>query len=196
MAGLPVDVEALGTYLGIGEFVGEPGYSLIERRTARSTLDINGIWGGFSGEGAKTIIPARAGAKVSMRLVPNQDPERINRLFSEFVKSNCPSTVKLNVTDLHGAAPVLVSRDTPAMRAAERAIEAGFGKKPVYIREGGSIPVVNLIQKHLAQQNILLLGWGSPDDGAHSPNERFCLDDFERGIRSVAALFFALSSEQ
>jgi acetylornithine deacetylase/succinyl-diaminopimelate desuccinylase-like protein len=162
---------------------------LLERKTARPTLDINGLWGGFSGEGAKTIIPAKAGAKVSMRLVPNQTPEKIDRLFSEFVTANCPAGVSVKITNLHGADPVLVPRNTPAMLAAQRAIETGFGKKPVFIREGGSIPVVNLIKKHLGQENILLLGWGSPDDGAHSPNERFRIEDFNRGIRSAAALF-------
>ena len=189
MASLPVDLQSMKDYLGISGFSGEPGYSLLERKTARPTLDINGLWGGFSGEGAKTIIPARAGAKVSMRLVPNQTPEKIDRLFSEFVTANCPAGVSVKITNLHGADPVLVSRNTPAMLAAQRAIETGFGKKPVFIREGGSIPVVNLIKKHLGQENILLLGWGSPDDGAHSPNERFCIEDFYRGIRSAAALF-------
>ena len=189
MASLPVDLQSMKDYLGISGFSGEPGYSLLERKTARPTLDINGLWGGFSGEGAKTIIPARAGAKVSMRLVPNQTPEKIDRLFSEFVTANCPAGVSVKITNLHGADPVLVSRNTPAMLAAQRAIETGFGKKPVFIREGGSIPVVNMIKKHLGQENILLLGWGSPDDGAHSPNERFCIEDFYRGIRSAAALF-------
>ncbi len=189
MASLPVDLQSMKDYLGISGFSGEPGYSLLERKTARPTLDINGLWGGFSGEGAKTIIPARAGAKVSMRLVPNQTPEKIDRLFSEFVTANCPAGVSVKITNLHGGDPVLVSRNTPAMLAAQRAIETGFGKKPVFIREGGSIPVVNMIKKHLGQENILLLGWGSPDDGAHSPNERFCIEDFYRGIRSAAALF-------
>lgn len=194
MASLPVDAERIRDYLGVPEFAGEPGYSLIERKGARPTLDVNGIWGGFSGEGAKTIIPGRAGAKVSMRLVPDQDPVKITRIFREFVASNTPAGVKITVTDLHGADPVLVSRQTPTMRAAARAIEAGFGRKPVFIREGGSIPVVNLIKKHLGQENILLLGWGCPDDGAHSPNERFSLDDFHRGIRSVAALFYEIGA--
>jgi len=189
MASLPIDLRAIKDYLGVSDFSGEPGYSLLERKTARPTLDINGLWGGFSGEGAKTIIPARAGAKVSMRLAPNQVPEKIDRLFSEFVTANCPAGVSVKVTNLHGADPVLVQRNTPAMLAAQRAIETGFGKKPVFIREGGSIPVVNLIKKHLGQENILLLGWGSPDDGAHSPNERFRIEDFNRGIRSAAALF-------
>ena len=166
---------------------------MLERKTARPTLDINGLWGGFSGEGAKTIIPAKAGAKVSMRLVPNQVPEKIDRLFHQFVTANCPHGVSAKITSLHGADPVLVPRNTPAMLAAEKAIETGFGKKPVFIREGGSIPVVNLIKKHLGQENILLLGWGSPDDGAHSPNERFYIEDFYRGIRSAAALFHEMA---
>ncbi len=192
LASLPVDENRIREYLGVAEFTGEPGYSVVERKGARPTLDINGIWGGFSGQGAKTIIPAKAGAKVSMRLVPDQDPARIARIFREFVEKSSPAGVKIKITELHGADPVLVSRHTPAMRAAEKAIEAGFGKKPVFIREGGSIPVVNLIKKHLGQENILLLGWGCPDDGAHSPNERFSLDDFHRGIRSVASLFYEL----
>jgi acetylornithine deacetylase/succinyl-diaminopimelate desuccinylase-like protein len=193
MASLPLDIQSLKDYLGVSELALEPGYSIIECRTARPTLDINGLWGGFSGEGAKTIIPARAGAKVSMRLVPNQVPEKMDRLFHDFVTANCPAGVNAQITRLHGADPVLVPRNTPAMLAAEKAIEIGFGKKPVFIREGGSIPVVNLIKKHLGQENILLLGWGSPDDGAHSPNERFCLEDFHRAIRSVAALFYEMA---
>jgi acetylornithine deacetylase/succinyl-diaminopimelate desuccinylase-like protein len=194
MGSLPVDEDAVKDYLGISQFTGEPGYSFIERKSARPTLDINGIWGGFCGEGAKTIIPAKAGAKVSMRLVPNQTSEKINRRFHEFVTAGLPQCAKVTITDLHGTDPVLVSRDRPAMLAAERAIEVGFGKKPVFIREGGSIPVVNLFKEELGQENILLLGWGSPDDGAHSPNERFSLEDFYRGIRSVAALFNGLST--
>ncbi len=193
MASLTVDIQSLKDYLGVSELTGEPGYSFTERRTARPTLDINGLWGGFAGEGAKTIIPAKAGAKVSMRLVPNQVPEKIDRLFHQFVTSNCPHGVSAKITNLHGADPVLVPRNTPAMLAAEKAIETGFGKKPVFIREGGSIPVVNLIKKHLEQENILLLGWGSPDDGAHSPNERFHIKDFYRGIRSAAALFHKMA---
>jgi len=195
MASLPVDMRSLKDYMGVSELAGEKAYSVLERKTARPTLDINGLWGGFSGEGAKTIIPAKAGAKVSMRLVPNQVPEKIDRLFHQFVSANCPSGVSAEITSLHGADPVLVPRDTSAMRAAERAIEIGFGKRPVFMREGGSIPVVNLIEKHLGQENILLLGWGSPDDGAHSPNERFSLEDFHRGIRSAAALFYEMEDK-
>jgi len=193
MAALPFNEDHLKAYLGVEELTGELGYTPMERKTARPTLDVNGIWGGFSGEGAKTIIPARAGAKVSMRLVPRQKSERINRLFREFVHSLNPRGVKLEITDLYGCDPVLVSRDDASVQAAEKAIEIGFGKAPVFIREGGSIPIVNLLKESLGMDSILLLGWGSPDDGPHSPNERFSLDDFHRGIRSIAALLYELA---
>ena len=194
MASLPFDEDQLRAYLGVPRLVGETGYTPMERKTARPTLDVNGIWGGFSGEGAKTIIPAKAGAKVSMRLVPRQRPERINGLFRSFVESLTPPGVKLEITDLHGSEPVLVARDEPGVQAAARAIEIGFGKTPVFIREGGSIPIVNLLKESLYLERILLLGWGSPDDGAHSPNERFSVEDFHRGIRSIAALFYELTA--
>ncbi len=190
---LPLDEEALKKYLDVDSFFGEREFSLMERKTARPTLDINGIWGGFSGEGAKTVIPAKAGAKVSMRLVPNQDPEKIAAHFRDHVKKHCPPGVQLNIQHLHSAQPVLVSRELPQVKAAARAIHAGFGVEPVYIREGGSIPIVNLFQQVLGLEAILLLGWGRPDDGAHSPNERFSLEDFKKGIRTAVALFFELA---
>lgn len=193
MANLQFDEDSLKAYLGVQELTGEEGYTPLERKSARPTLDVNGIWGGFAGEGAKTIIPAKAGAKISMRLVPNQRSERINRLFREFIHSITPRGVTVNITELHGADPVLVSRDEKNVQAAAKAIETGFGKSPVFIREGGSIPIVNLLKEVLGFESILLLGWGSPDDGAHSPNERFLLDDFHRGIRSAAALLYELA---
>lgn len=192
MASLPFDEELLRAYLGVSELVGEAAYSPLERKTARPTLDLNGIWGGFAGEGAKTVIPAKAGAKISMRLVPNQKPQTINRLFKDFINSVTPGGVKVQVTELHGAEPVLVSRQQASVQAAARAIEIGFGKAPVFIREGGSIPIVNLFKEVLNLDGILMMGWGCPDDGAHSPNERFSLDDFHRGIRSAAALLYEL----
>ncbi len=195
MASLPFSKDQLKTYVGVEQLSGEPGYSPMERKTARPTLDVNGIWGGFSGEGAKTIIPARAGAKVSMRLVPRQKQAKINGLFRDFVQTLMPPGVTLTVTDLYGCDPVLVSRDEASVQAAKRAIEIGFGKAPVFIREGGSIPIVNLLKESLGMENILLLGWGSPDDGAHSPNERFSLDDFQCGIRSIAALLYELAPQ-
>jgi acetylornithine deacetylase/succinyl-diaminopimelate desuccinylase-like protein len=192
LSNLPVDKVRLKKYLGIDELVGEPDYSMVERKTARPTLDVNGIWGGFAGEGAKTIIPAKAGAKVSMRLVPNQRATVINELFQNFVNSIAPSAVKIEIAEMHGSDPVLIERNQPAMEAAARAIQFGFDKKPVFIREGGSIPIVGLFKEVLACGSILLLGWGSPDDGVHSPNERFSLEDFHRAICSVAALFYSL----
>jgi acetylornithine deacetylase/succinyl-diaminopimelate desuccinylase-like protein len=189
---LPVDEVRLKKYLGVDQLVGEPDYSIVERKTARPTLDVNGIWGGFAGEGAKTIIPAKAGAKVSMRLVPNQRASAINERFKSFIHSIAPSSVKIQISEMHGSDPVLIERRQPAMEAAARAIEFGFGKKPVFIREGGSIPIVGLFKEVLDCGRILLLGWGSPDDGAHSPNERFSLEDFHRSICSVAALFYSL----
>jgi len=193
MASLHFDEARLKDYLGVEELVNETGYTPMECKGARPTLDINGIWGGFSGEGAKTIIPAKAGAKVSMRLVPNQQSSVINRLFKELVHSITPRGVKVNITELHGADPVLISRDQKSVQSAAKAIEIGFGKAPVFIREGGSIPIVNMLKEVLSTDSILMMGWGSPDDGAHSPNERFFLDDFHRGIRSAAALLYELA---
>jgi len=192
LSNLPVDEVRLKKYLGVDELVGEPDYSIVERKTARPTLDVNGIWGGFAGEGAKTIIPAKAGAKVSMRLVPNQRAVAINERFTSFIHSIAPSAVKIQISEMHGSDPVLIERNQPAMEAAARAIEFAFDKKPVFIREGGTIPIVGLFKEVLDCGSILLLGWGSPDDGAHSPNERFSLEDFHRAICSVAALFYSL----
>ncbi len=192
MASLPLDENVLKGYLGVEVLTGESGYCAQERKTARPTLDVNGIWGGFSGEGAKTVIPSKAGAKVSMRLVPNQSQERVKRLFHEHVNSLSTPGIKIQVTDLYGADPVMIRRDGPYVRAAERAISLGFGKKPVFIREGGSIPIVNYFKEIVGIETVLLLGWGSPDDGAHSPNERFSLDDYHHGIRAAAALLHEL----
>jgi len=196
MDSLHLDESALKEYLGVEALTGEKGYTPMERKTARPTLDVNGIWGGFSGEGAKTIIPSKGGAKVSMRLVPDQDPAVINARFEEFVRALTPAGVKIDITELNAAGPLLVTRDNRAVQAAARAIDTGFGKPPVFIREGGSIPIVNLMKEVLTTRNILMLGWGSPDDGAHSPNERFHLDDFHRGIRSAAALLFEIAESR
>lgn len=190
---LPFQEESLKQYLGVEVLTGEEGYSPLERRWARPTLDVNGIWGGFSGYGGKTVIPSRAGAKVSMRLVPRQDPAVINRLLKSFVEEICPPGVSIQVTEFHGAQPVLVDRSLPQVQAAARAIKAGFGKAPVFIREGGSIPVVNMLKEMLGIEAILLLGWGSPEDGAHSPNEKFSLESFHAGTRASAALLYELA---
>ncbi len=192
MASLAYNEGALKDYLGVTDLTGEPGYTPLECKTARPTLDVNGIWGGFSGEGAKTVIPAKAGAKVSMRLVPDQKAQRVSNSFKEFVQSLAPPGVKISIREFHSNDPVLVSRDLPSVQAAARAIATGFGKNPVFIREGGSIPVVSLF-KEILGLDTLLLGWGSPDDGAHSPNERLRLEDFHRAIRAAAALMYELA---
>jgi len=190
---LPFDEEALRKELGVQELFGEDGFLPLERKSFRPTLDINGIWGGYQKEGAKTIIPSRAGAKVSIRLVPNQRHDVVTRLFVEYLKKIAPPAVKVNVRVLAGADPVLVDRKLPEMKAAEHAIEIGFGKKPVFIREGGTIPVVNMFYEILGVRPLLMIGFGRPDDRIHGPDERFHLDDFLCGMKTAVALWIELA---
>ena len=166
----------------------EPGYSALEGMWARPTCDVNGLWAGYSGEGAKTIIPAHAGAKVSMRLVPRQDPQRIAAAFEAYVHRVAPAGVRVTVQSLHGAEPVLIARDSAWMRAGLAALERGFGRRAVFIREGGSIPIVTTFQECL-HAPVLLLGFGLPNDNAHSPNEKFPLANFRAGARTVVHLW-------
>ncbi len=166
---------------------GEKGFTTLERMWARPTCDVNGLASGYGGEGAKTIIPARAMAKVSMRLVPNQEPEKIAKAFTDYVMSIAPAGVKVEVIDHHGANPVLVPRKSDMMKAGMAALEQGFGAKPVFIREGGSIPIVGTFQACL-KSPVLLLGYGLSTDNIHSPNEKFHLDNFWRGARTSAIL--------
>jgi acetylornithine deacetylase/succinyl-diaminopimelate desuccinylase-like protein len=189
---LPFDEERYKNELEVNELRGEEGYSTIERTGARPTLDCNGIWGGFQGEGAKTVLPSKAGAKISMRLVPNQDPGRIGKLFEEYVKKISPPSVKIKVTDLHGGKPAVTPIDSPAIDAAVTALEKGFRKRPVFVKEGGSIPVVNTFQSIL-NAPVVLLGFGLPDENAHSPDEHLNLSNFHRGILSIANYFNELS---
>ncbi|MCD1294132.1 peptidase [Methanocella sp. CWC-04] len=192
MASLPYEEEAVKKHLCIKHLKPEKGYTPLECMKARPTLDINGIWGGYSGPGTKTIIPSKAGAKVSMRLVPDQDPEKITALFKEYVNSISPEGVTVQMTEFQKNHPVIVPRENDTIKAAFCAIQSGFGKTPVFIREGGSIGIVSDFKNVLGIENILLIGWGSPDDGAHSPNERFSLEDFNNGIKSAAALLYEL----
>ncbi len=164
---------------------GEKGYTTLERIWARPTCEVNGVYGGFMGHGAKTVIPSQVGAKVSMRLVANQDPGRIVTGFREHVRRVLGDTVKHEILQHSASAPVLVPRSGPAAEVALRATERGFGKKPVFIREGGSIPVV-LTFGQVLKAPVALLGFGLPDDRAHSPNEKFHLPDFHRGILTSA----------
>jgi acetylornithine deacetylase/succinyl-diaminopimelate desuccinylase-like protein len=193
-AKLPFSEAEFQRELAVAALDGEAGYTTLERKWARPTCDINGIFGGYAGPGPKTVLPCKAGAKLSFRLVPNQDPTTVARQFREHVAKVCPPGVTYEIITHHGAPAVLVDVDTPGVRAAARAIEAGFGTKPVFMREGGSIPVVGLIKQHLGV-DTLLLGWGQTDDNLHGPNEKFSIADFHRGIKSAAHLLAELAGE-
>ena len=177
--------------VGVSGAVGEEGYTILERRWARPTCDVNGLWSGYQGEGEKTVLPASAGAKFSFRLVPNQCPQQVDSLDA-FLQGMIPPGIEMELIRSHGAPGVVVPLDSPYMRAAALAIEQGFGVAPVFIREGGSIPVVNTFGELLGV-DTLLLGWGLDDDNTHSPNEKFHLADFHRGIKASAYLWRELS---
>ncbi len=194
-AALPFDEASFMNQLGVRGVSGEESYSTLERRWARPTCDINGLWSGYQGEGAKTVLPAKAGAKVSFRLVPDQDPAKVTAAFRTMLSGMIPTGVQCELIDLHGAQGAVVSLDSPFVNAAARAIERGFGRSPVFIREGGSIPIVNALKEQLGVDS-LLLGWGLDDDNTHSPNEKFCLADFHRGIKSSAYLWQEASKIQ
>jgi acetylornithine deacetylase/succinyl-diaminopimelate desuccinylase-like protein len=179
--------EILCQETGAPAAYGEKGFTTLERMWARPTCDVNGLLSGYGGEGAKTIIPAKAMAKVSMRLVPNQEPAKIAKAFTNYVQEIAPAGVKVEVIDHHGANPVLVPRKSEMMTAGMKALEQGFGAKPVFIREGGSIPIVGTFQECL-KSPVLLLGYGLSTDNIHSPNEKFHLDNFWRGARTSAIL--------
>lgn len=185
-ANLSFDDEAFKEDLGVSELFGEEGYTTLERRWARPTCDVNGIFGGYMDAGAKTIIPSWSGAKISMRLVPNQDPKKIARLFSEYVRQVAPPGVTVEIHAHHGADPVLVETEGPIVEAAMAGM-ADIWRQPVRVREGGSIPIVSTFSKVL-QVPILLLGFGLEDDRLHSPNEKFNLSQFYGGIRAVVRI--------
>jgi acetylornithine deacetylase/succinyl-diaminopimelate desuccinylase-like protein len=181
-------MEEYKAHLDIAEVLGEKGYSTLEHVSIRPTLDVNGIWGGYTGQGAKTVLPSKAYAKISMRLVPNQEPQKIGDLFEEYVKKVAPKTVELKVTRMHGGKPWMTEFDNKYVRAAGRAIEQGFGKSPVFNREGGSIPVVSTFQEELGLPSVLF-GVGLPDENAHAPDERLDLGNFHNGIIASAYLY-------
>lgn len=191
-AALPFDENAFMKQVGVDALSGEEGYTTNERRWARPTYDINGLWSGYQGEGAKTVLPAKAGAKFSFRLVPDQDSEKIHSALRSMLEELCPAGIRMELEQIHAGRGVLVPLDNPFMKAAEHAIESGFGIRPVFIREGGSIPIVASF-KEKAGIDTLLLGWGLNDDNTHSPNEKFNLADFQRGTRSSAALLWHIS---
>jgi acetylornithine deacetylase/succinyl-diaminopimelate desuccinylase-like protein len=184
-AALPFDLERFKDDLGVAGLNGERGYSPLEQLWARPTLEVNGLLCGFTGEGAKTVLPAKAMAKVSMRLVPAQDPARIADLFEEYVRSRVPDGIQVEVRRLHGGKPWVASREHAGLVAAGRAIELAFGRKPVFQREGGSIPVVSTFSERLGAA-VVLMGIGLPDENAHAPNEHLDLENFRRGTRAAA----------
>ncbi len=193
LARLPFSEKKFQTDLGAPALFGEKGFTTLERLWARPTLEVNGIYSGFIGEGAKTVLPCRAMAKVSMRLVPTQDPAKIARLFVQHVKRLAPKTVRLKVTEVSGrGTPWLVPTNHPSLQAVARAIEKGFGKRPVYTRTGGTIPVVATLDR-LLKAPILLMGIGLPDENAHAPNEKLDLDNLHHGMLSAAYLYEELA---
>ena len=182
---LPFSEKQYAKTLGVKELKGEKGYSTLERVWARPTLDCNGIFGGFTGEGAKTVLPSKATAKISMRLVPNQDPKKIAKLFKSYINKIAPKSVKLEIADLHGAYPIATSLDDKPTLAAAKALAKVFGKKTVFMREGGSIPIVVSFAKKLKAAPVLM-GMGLNSENLHSPNEHFNLNHFHLGILSSA----------
>lgn len=188
MAKAPFDEAAYKAYLQIGAVEGEKGYTTSERTSIRPTLDVNGIWGGYTGEGAKTVLPAVAQAKISMRLVPYQDPDKITALFEQHFKSIAPPSVKVEVNPHHGGQPSVTPTDTLEYQAAHLAMEATFGKAPIPKREGGSIPIVALFEEVLGLKSILM-GFGLDSDGLHSPNEHYGLFNFYKGIETIPYYF-------
>jgi len=188
IAEIPFDKQAYMDDLGIEDVQGEKGYSTIERTSIRPTLDVNGIWGGYMGEGSKTVLPSEAFAKISMRLVPNQDSDKITELFKNHFISIAPDSVKVEVEPHHGGEPVLLPTDSEEYQAAHRAMETTFGKAPIPERGGGSIPIVALFEDILGLKTILM-GFGLDSDSIHSPNEHFGLFNFYKGIQTIPHFF-------
>ncbi len=191
-AKLPFNENSYCKALGIKQTYGELGFSILERTWARPTLEINGMFSGYTGEGAKTIIPSEATAKISMRLVPNQNPKEIINLFEEYIRNISPPTVEIEVKALHGGNPVITPIDTIWMRKAKEALRNAFGTEPCFIREGGSIPICDTFQRVLKASPVLI-GFGLPTDNVHSPNENFSLENFFGGIKAIAYYYMLLN---
>jgi len=192
LARLPFNAREYTKFLGVPKLFGERGFTAIEQRCARPTLEINGLTSGYQGEGSKTIVPAWARVKITTRLVPNQHPTKIIKLVTKFLKRNCPPTVRIEIEAGHGAEPYLVPPTGPQAQAALRAIKTAFECEPVLMREGGSIPIINDFKKIL-RADALMVGLSLPDDNAHSPNEKFDLDCFAKGQLMSAHLWQELA---
>jgi acetylornithine deacetylase/succinyl-diaminopimelate desuccinylase-like protein len=180
----PFNLSAYKKSLDIGDVEGEAGYTTLERTGVRPSLDVNGIWGGYTGEGTKTVIPSKASAKISMRLVPNQDYRKISKLFEKHFRKIAPKSVKVTVRSLHGGMPYVAPTDMPAYKAAAKAIETTFGCKPLPFYSGGSIPIISGFESILGIKS-LLIGFGLAEDAIHSPNESYGLEQFRRGLETI-----------
>ena len=194
MAKTPFDIEEFKGELDVDDVMGEKGYSTIERTGIRPTLDVNGIWGGYIGEGAKTVLPSKAYAKISMRLVPSQTSAEITQLFQHHFEKIAPKSVRVKVTPHHGGEAAVTPTDSAAYKAASRAMEKTFGKKPIPTRGGGSIPIVALFEKVLGLKTVLL-GFGLDSDAIHSPNEKYGLFNFYKGIETIPYFYEYLAEE-
>jgi len=188
IARAPFSLDEYKKALDLSDIHGEEGFTTMERTGIRPTLDVNGIWGGYMGEGAKTVIASKAYAKISMRLVPNQTDEEITTLFSDYFKSVAPKSVKVKVMPHHGGEPYVSPTDIPAYLAASKAMETTYGKKPVPVKSGGSIPIVALFEKELGVKSILL-GFGLDSDAIHSPNEHYGIFNYLKGIETIPHFF-------
>lgn len=188
MATAPFSIEEYKKHLDIADTFGEKDYSVLERVSIRPTLDVNGIWGGYIGEGAKTVLPSKAFAKISMRLVPNQNHDAITELFTKHFLSIAPPSVKVEVRPHHGGEPAVTPTDTKAYKAAADAMETTFGKRPIPLRTGGSIPIVSMFEKVL-QVKTVLMGFGLDSDAIHSPNEKYGLFNYYKGIETIPLFF-------
>lgn len=193
LARLPLTDDDWRAMTGVPQLAGEKGFTTVERLGARPTLDVNGILTGFTGEGAKTVLPAKAMAKISMRLVPHQDPDAVEQQLRAYLQQHAPPTVRWELKRLAGAPAVLVNRDTPAMRAAVRALQETFGVQPVFKLEGGSVPIVSVFQTMLGVDPVQM-GFSLPDDNFHSPNEKLHLPTFYRGIETYIRFFEILGT--
>lgn len=184
----PFDLGDYKKSIGLSDVEGEDGFTVLERTSIRPTLDVNGIWGGYTGEGAKTVIASKAYAKISMRLVPNQDPDKITKLFQQHFESIAPKSVKVKVTPHHGGQPAVTPTDSVAYKAAAKAMKTTFGKDPIPFRGGGSIPIVALFEQILDCKTVLM-GFGLDTDAIHSPNEHYGVFNYFKGIETIPHFF-------
>jgi acetylornithine deacetylase/succinyl-diaminopimelate desuccinylase-like protein len=194
MSKTPFSLDEFKNELAVDDVMGESGYSTIERTGIRPTLDVNGIWGGYTGEGAKTVLPSKAYAKISMRLVPSQTSQEITQLFQDHFEKIAPKSVKVKVTPHHGGEAAVTPTDSPAYKAASRAMEKTFGKEPVPTRGGGSIPIVALFEEVLGLKTVLF-GFGLDSDAIHSPNEKYGLFNFYKGIETIPYFYEYFAEE-